>query len=144
MAAFPLFQVEIACRGQFSRSVCGPGCTHLNPPGESVDLVFVESATRRHQYRLSLNAMNQGTLLGLPRNNGGPGLSALESGLSAVQPKPRKGRGHLRAMAGIAVIDEQRTNFLFEELELASCRRTLRCPGGKATYKSDECHAGRW
>ena len=94
------------------------GRPDLNPLPDVLDLLLGESAARRHGKLLILitDRLKQGTPLGITRNDGDPRLAARAGTRGMRDIKVALERSRVLTMTLKTVVEEDRTNLAFKEL----------------------------
>ena len=98
-----------------------PGHTGFHPLREVSDLAGGELLVlgRHLEIRVGVaDSFDEETFPGVAGNDGRAGVAALEQTFERIEVKPALELLGLRAVAGVAVLGEQRTDFGFEEGEV--------------------------
>src|SRR5204862_8053944 len=100
------------------------GRAHLHPRDDVRDLIVRKLLLHGHPELVGLaDGPNEDALLGLPGNDGGTGVAALEESLAAVEEKAALHLVGLSAVALIAALNKNRPDLLLEEFDLVAGQR---------------------
>ena len=95
-----------------------PRRTELDPFRQQSDFVRLQFGVRRHFQRPIIDRLHQQTFFRIAQNNRRTGVAAFQNIFARIEQQAAFAFFALHAVALVAIIDEDRANFLFEELQL--------------------------